>query len=184
MIKLCCTQQILKKLKLDPLALKAQEPVQATAALGTWYAKYIINERQHAIVLVNDKTRMCLVTTAKDIQHLPERLEAALAETLTNMDVQRHFIEQEVVHYRDVCYSTTTSAPDGRSVLGSINQYIVTLEVFGITDRPAEAWNIHFLKWPCRDVRGLSIRGMVEKQLYDFYGGTEDDEKPVRLRVL
>ena len=170
MIKLCCTQQILKKLKLDPVAIKAQEPVTTTSALGDWYAKYIINERQHAIVMVNDTTRMCLVTTAKDIQHLPQRLEAALAETLLYMDVPRHAIEQEVVHYRDVCYTTTTSAPDGRSVLGSINQYIVTLEFFGITNRPAEAWSHHFLKWPSRDVRGLSIREMVEKQMYDFYG--------------
>ena len=77
MIKLCCTQQILKKLKLDPAALKAQQPVETTSALGDWYAKYIINERQHAIVMVNDRTRMCLVTTAKDIQYLPQRLEAA-----------------------------------------------------------------------------------------------------------
>ncbi|MEY3602355.1 MAG: hypothetical protein RL169_1599, partial [Armatimonadota bacterium] len=52
MIKLCCTQQILKKLKLDPVAIKAQEPVTTTSALGDWYAKYIINERQHAIVMV------------------------------------------------------------------------------------------------------------------------------------
>lgn len=66
MIKLCCTQQTLKKLKLDPVAIKAQEPVTTTSALGDWYAKYIINERQHAIVMVNDRTRMCLVTTAKD----------------------------------------------------------------------------------------------------------------------
>ena len=80
MIKLCCTQQILKKLKLDPVAIKAQEPITTTSALGDWYAKYIINERQHAIVMVNDRTRMCLVTTAKDIQHLPQRLEAALAD--------------------------------------------------------------------------------------------------------
>ena len=170
MIKLCCTQQILKKLKLDPVALQVQEPVTTTSALGDWYAKYIITERQPAIVMVNDRTRMCLVTTAKDIQHLPQRLEAALAETLLYMDVPRHAIEQEVVHYRDVCYTTTTSAPDGRSVLGSINQYIVTLEIFGITNRPAEAWSHHFLKWPSRDVRGLSIREMVEKQMYDFYG--------------
>ena len=69
MIKLCCTQQILKKLKLDPVAIKAQEPVTTTSALGDWYAKYIINERQHAIVMVNDRTRMCLVTTAKDTHH-------------------------------------------------------------------------------------------------------------------
>ena len=172
MIKLCCTQQILKKLKLDPVAIKAQEPVTTTSALGDWYAKYIINERQHAIVMVNDRTRMCLVTTAKDIQHLPQRLEAALADTLAFMEVPRHAIEQEVVHYRDVCYTTTTSAPDGRSVLGSINQYLRSIEHFGITDRSPEAWNHHFLIWSSSVVSGGSIETIVAKQLLDAYGDT------------
>jgi len=41
----------------------------------------------------------------KDIQHLPERHKAALANTLLCLDVLRHAIEQEVVHYRDVSHT-------------------------------------------------------------------------------
>jgi hypothetical protein len=170
MIKLCCTQQILKKLKLDPAVLKAQEPVETTAALGTWYAKYIINERQHAIVLVNDKTRMCLVTTAKDIQHLPERLEAALAETLIYMDVPRHAIEQEVVHYRDVCYTTTRAAPEGRSVVSTITQFIVPIENTGLTSMTPQEWNRYFVNWLTSSNGYQDIGELVRKQLLDAYG--------------
>ena len=50
----------------------------------------------------------------KDIHHLSERHKAALADTLAFIGVPRHTIEQEVVHYRDVCYTTTRAAPEGR----------------------------------------------------------------------
>ena len=170
MIKLCCTQQILKKLKLDPVAIKAQEPVETTSALGDWYAKYIINERQHAIVMVNDRTRMCLVTTAKDIQHLPERLEAALADTLAFIGVPRHAIEQEVVHYRDVCYTTTRAAPEGRSVVSTINQFVVPIEVSGLTNRTPQEWNYRFVRWLTSSNGYQDIGKLVRKQLLDAYG--------------
>jgi len=170
MIKLCCTQQILKKLKLDPVVLQAQEPVETTSALGDWYAKYIINERQHAIVMVNDRTRMCLVTTAKDIQHLPERLEAALADTLTFMEVPRHAIEQEVVHYRDVCYTTTRAAPEGRSVISTINQFVVPIEITGLTSMTPQEWKHRYVRWLKSSNVYQDIGKLVRKQLLDAYG--------------
>ena len=170
MIKLCCTQQILKKLKLDPVAIKAQEPVTTTSALGDWYAKYIINERQHAIVMVNDRTRMCLVTTAKDIQHLPQRLEAALAETLAFMEVPRHAIEQEVVHYRDVCYTTTRAAPEGRSVMSTITQFVIPIENAGLTSMTHQGWNYYFVSWLTSSNGYQDIGELVHKRLLDAYG--------------
>ena len=170
MIKLCCTQQILKKLKLDPAAIKAQEPVTTTSALGDWYAKYIINERQHAIVMVNDRTRMCLVTTAKDIQHLPQRLEAALADTLAFMEVPRHAIEQEVVHYRDVCFTTTRAAPVGRSVMSTITQFVLPIENAGLTSMTPQEWNYYFLSWLTSSNGYQDIGELVLKRLLDAYG--------------
>jgi hypothetical protein len=48
------------------------------------------------------------------------------------MDVPRHTIEQEVVHYRDVCYSATHAAPEGRSGMSTIIQFVVLIEVSGV----------------------------------------------------
>lgn len=67
--------------------------------------------------MVNDRVRIFLVTTTKDIQHLPEHIEATLADTLALMEVRRHAIGQEVVHNRYVSDTTTRAAPDGNLIL-------------------------------------------------------------------
>lgn len=69
--------------------------------------------------MVNDRVRIFLVTTTKDIQHLPEHIEATLADTLALMEVRRHAIGQEVVNNRYVSDTTTRAAPDGNLIFMS-----------------------------------------------------------------
>lgn len=63
----------------------------------------------------------------------------------------------------------TTSYRLARSVLGSINQYIVALDVFGITNRSPEAWNRSFLKWLPPVDRGKLVTEPVLKRMLDVY---------------
>ncbi len=104
------------------------------------------------------------------IQHLPERLEAALADTLTFMEVPRHAIEQEVVHYRDVCYTTTRAAPEGRSVVSTITQFVVPIENTGLTSMTPQEWNHYFVNWLTSSNGYQDIGVLVRKRLLDAYG--------------
>jgi len=90
---------------------------------------------------------MRLVTTTNHIHHLPERHEAARAETLLYMDVPCHAIEQEVVHYRDVCYSATHAASEERSVMSTITQFIVLIGDSGVMSMTPKVWKHRYVRW-------------------------------------
>ena len=106
----------------------------------------------------------------KDIHHLSERHKAALADTLAFIGVPRHTIEQEVVHYRDVCYTTTRAAPEGRSVVSTITQFVVPIENAGLTSMTPQEWNHYFVNWLTSSNGYQDIGVLVRKRLLDAYG--------------
>ena len=149
MYTLRCTQKLLARLKLDAKALKATETAPSTTALGDWYAHLLIIERQHLVMVVNERSRLCILTTAKDIARLPQRFEEALFATLQSAGIPEEALLQERREMAEASYSVTTGTPNGRSVLGSIRDYTTPLEYGDFKGRTLEDWNLHFTDWIC-----------------------------------
>lgn len=149
MYTLRCTQKLLMRLKLDAKALKVAEAPPSTNALGDWYAHLLIIERQHLVMVVNERSRLCILTTAKDIAGLPQRFEEALFTTLQATGIPEEALLQERKAMAEVHYAVTTGTPNGRSVLGSIRDYTTPLEYGDFKGRTLEEWNLHFTDWIC-----------------------------------
>lgn len=149
MFTLRCTQKLLARLKLRPEELKTQEALTPTTALGDWYAHLLLIERQHLVMLVSEPTRLCLLTTAKDPQRLPERFESTLFVALETLDIAPEAIERERREMQALRYGVTTGTAPGRSVLGSMNDYTNVLCYGDFLVKSLAEWNTYFLDWMC-----------------------------------
>ena len=70
MVTLRCTQKLLKRMHLKVEDLRSTVPVEPTNALGDWYANLLIIERQHLVILVSARSRLCVLVYARDITYL------------------------------------------------------------------------------------------------------------------
>lgn len=165
-----CTQKLLARLKLDAKALKATEAVPPTTALGDWYAHLLIVQRQHLVIVVNERSRLCILTTAKDIARLPQRFEEALFSTLQSAGIPEEALLQERSAMAEAHYSVTTGTPNGRSVLGSIRDYTTPLEYGDFTERTLEEWNLYFTNWICGPLGYGHPKDVAKEWLLKAYG--------------
>ena len=110
MFTIRCTQKLLKRMRLTLADLKGAETSEPTTALGDWYAHLLLIQRQHLVMLVSDRSRLCVLTTARDMDRGAERFDSALIA-----------LEQQAMS--QMCYGLTTERLIGCSVLGSIKDY-------------------------------------------------------------
>ena len=122
-------------MKLDTAQLKDMTVEAPTTILGDWYTNYLLIQRQHLVILVSEPSRLCVLTPAKDISKLPDRLISSLQELLIAYDLPNEIIEKEIEEMNYLSFGTTASTDRGRSVLGSIKQYAQMLQYGYILDR-------------------------------------------------
>jgi hypothetical protein len=171
MLTLRCTHKLLARLKRSPKEFQAAEPVPPTAALGDWYAHVLLIERQHLMMLVSEPTRLCVMTTARDSERLPARFLPALVAVLETLDLPPTLIERECHEMREMCYGVTTGTPQGRSVLGSMNDYANVLRYGDFSGKTLPEWNLYFRDWLCGPL-GYERPGAVARQrLLEAFGG-------------
>jgi len=144
MYTLRCTQKLLKRMHLTVADLKDIETPEPTTALGDWYAHLLMIQRQHLVMLVNERSRLCILTPAKDIDRLRPRFERALEDLLRSCAIPEASIQEELRHMGTMCYGLTTGTPHGRSVLGSMNDYTRPLEYTDLNARSHGDWNLSF----------------------------------------
>ena len=149
MFTLRCTQKLLKRRHLTPADLKGTETPEPTTALGDWYAHLLLIQRQHLVMLVSDRARLCVLTTARDIDRLTQRFDSALIELLRAIDISEEAIALEQRAMGQMCYGLTTERPIGRSILGSIKDFTNALQYGDITERSLFDWNLYFSDWRC-----------------------------------
>lgn len=149
MFTLRCTQKLLKRTRLTVADLKEATAPEPTTALGDWYANLLLIQRQHLVMLVSERSRLCILTTARDMDRLRQRFEHALMELLHEIDVPEGAIVRESREMGQMCYGLTTGAPHGRSVLGSMNEYTNALRFSDMDERSLTDWNRHFSDWIC-----------------------------------
>jgi hypothetical protein len=166
MVTLRCTQKLLKRMRLTVEDLKGTVPAEPTTALGDWYAHLLIIDRQHLVMFVNARSRLCVLTYARDIDRLTKRFRDALTEVLQELQIPEEAIQRELNAMSELCYGLTTGTSDGRSVLGSIIDFTKPLQYSGLEDRSLPEWNLHFTRWICGPL-GNKRPGEMARQLLD-----------------
>jgi len=166
MVTLRCTQKLLKRMHLTADDLRNTVAVEPTNALGDWYAHLLIVERQHLVMFVSARSRLCVLVYARDIARLTKRFQDALAEVLQALQISEEAIQRELDAMTGLCYGLTTATPEGRSVLGSINDFTKVLQYMGLEDRSLHDWNLYFTTW-VSGALGYEYPGDVTRQLLE-----------------
>ena len=149
MFTLRCTQKLLERRHLMPADLRGAETPEPTTVLGDWYGHMLLIQRQHLVMLVSDRSRLCVLTTARDIDRLTQRFDSALTELLRAINISEDAIALEQRAMGQMCCGLTTERPIGRSVLGSIKDYANVLKCGDIAERSLFDWNLYFSDWIC-----------------------------------
>ena len=111
MVVLRATQKVLKLLS---------EPVNGSAtsdtALGDWYVNRIVIDRRPLLLLVSSTSRLAVVTPARNVGALPERLALLIEERIRRLGVDVATIASEVHATRVVHIGKTAD----RSLIGQM----------------------------------------------------------------
>jgi hypothetical protein len=96
------------------LPANSKPSVQSDTALGDWYVKKVVVNRQPLLLLVSSKALLPMVALARDVRGLPSRLADLVAVRLARLRVPGPTIEAEIRAMTPVVISPTID----RSVLG------------------------------------------------------------------
>ena len=122
MITLCCTQKLLRRLR---IAKPEAEGVPPTNALGNWYANLIQVGRVQMVMATSERSLLTVLMPAADLRKsLVPNLCKAVDLLLRELGVDPLRVAAEVEAMREVRIGRTVS----RSVLGSMNDLSRLLE--------------------------------------------------------
>ena len=130
MYTICCTGTILKRTGFVPEATY----YQPTTALGDWYVNLIFINRIQLLLFVSDKTRLAIVTPAKNAKSLRSHLVHGLLAVLRDLNIPMDWAQLEINEMNDSHIAKTRS----RNILGTMKDYKFNIEYqildFGRTD--------------------------------------------------
>jgi hypothetical protein len=121
MVVLRATQRVLSMLPASSAIVAASD-----TALGDWYVNLLVVDRQPLLLLVSSSSLLPLVTPARNVRSLPERLVGLVAARLRQIGVAHPLIEAEVAMMRPVYVSGTLD----RSVVGSMVDFAKAIPVY------------------------------------------------------
>lgn len=111
MVLLRATQKVLRSL---PAPSKAA--ARSDTALGDWYVHRIVVDRQPLLLLVSSSSLLALLTPARSVRTLPDRLADLVAARLHRLGAPPEAIEREVAAMERTVVQPTAS----RSVVGTM----------------------------------------------------------------
>jgi hypothetical protein len=120
MVTLRCTRKLLARL---PKSL-AHDDAKSTGRLGSWYGTLLVTRPIQLVLLVNETARLPVLLPAREFATLTRRVPNAVAEILRELNVDPDVIERERTAMQEVVVAPTNN----RSVLGTMNDFIVQLE--------------------------------------------------------
>lgn len=139
MVTLRCTKKLLSRLHLpkpigDTVASPSEPPTISKTALGDWYATLLFVRPKHLALFVSEHSRLAVLLEAAPLSTLTPRFRSALREVLHAVGVSEAAIAKEEAEM----ISFTVGPTQSRSVLGTMNEYVKTLEMLQDTaDFPA-----------------------------------------------
>ena len=90
MIVLRATRKVL-----STLPKSASDADESDTALGDWYVNRITIDRQPLLLLVSSKSLLAVLTPARAVKTLPDRIGALVAHRLRRINIDEHLIRAE-----------------------------------------------------------------------------------------
>ena len=119
MVTLRCTQKLLRRLRVSPPV----ETLQATTALGDWYANLLYMRPQQLVVCMNERTLLVVLVPARGGNLLGVRFREAVAHHLLRIGVPPTMVEAEAREMAEVGFAPTAS----RKILGCLREAMFEL---------------------------------------------------------
>jgi hypothetical protein len=120
MYTICCTSKVLKRTGF-PTESSIIEP---TTALGNWYVNILFFHRRQILLFVSDRSRLAVVTPAKETRSLAVHLSSHLSPLLRRLRAEPEWIEAEIHQMKEVIYAKTRN----RSILGTMSEFKIQIE--------------------------------------------------------
>jgi hypothetical protein len=145
MVVLRATKKVLSKLLTPPSTVAASD-----TALGDWYVNRLVVDRQPLLLLVCSRSLLSILTPAREVRTLPDRLAVLVATRLRRLGITESLIEAEVAAMVPV----RVAATQDRSVLGSMVDFAKAIPFY----LPIGGWDLTTLPFiesrlaetPCR----------------------------------
>lgn len=115
MTNLRCTGKLLKRFGVEG----PPDPPPGDNTLGDWYANILFLRGAHVLLCVNERSRLPLVTSARELRQFPRRFPREVREVLLAIGVPRAAADEEASLMEELTFGPTRS----RSVLGTINEF-------------------------------------------------------------
>ena len=133
MVVLRATQRVLRLLP-EPVA----RSVTSGTALGDWYVNRIVVDRRPLLLLVSSTSRLAVVTTARDVKALTERLAPLIGERIRRLEIDPDALASEVQATSVVTVAKTID----RSVTGQMVDFAKAIPYY----LPEREWKEDDLK--------------------------------------
>jgi len=133
MVVLRATQKVLKLLP-EP----SDSAVTSTTALGDWYINRIVVDRHPLLLLVSSRSLLSVITPAREVKGLPQRLAAVVEERLRRLEINERVLASEV----DATAAVTVAKTEDRSVIGQMVDFAKAIPYY----LPEIGWNEDELK--------------------------------------
>lgn len=128
MVVLRATQKVQKW-----LPLSVDDQAASDTALGDWYVNRVVVDRKPLLLLVSSRSLLVLISPARDVRRLPERLAGLVAERLRRLGLDDRCIQPELVAMTTVGVGPTRD----RSVTGTMVHFAKALPYY----LPSDGWN-------------------------------------------
>jgi hypothetical protein len=144
-IVLRATQKVLRLLPQSEHSAGASD-----TALGDWYVNRIVIARQPLLLLVSEKSLLSILTPARDVRGLPERLPDLVAARLRRLGIDEAVVAAEIEAMGAVAVGKTSD----RSVTGQMVDFAKHL-TYCLPDHSWNEWDLHaaedrLAEIPCR----------------------------------
>jgi hypothetical protein len=109
MVILRATRKLLASLPVSSLPVAPSD-----TALGDWYVNRLVVDRQPLLILLSSRSLLAVLTPARAVRTLPNRLPALIASRLQQLGVAERLVDAEIRAMAPVVIAKT----EDRSVLG------------------------------------------------------------------
>jgi hypothetical protein len=122
-------------------------------ALGDWYVNRLVVDRRPLLLLVSSRALLALLTPARDVQTVPERLPTLVASRLRRLGVAEGLIRAELGAMTPVRIAQTAD----RSVMGTLVDFAKNipyyLEIGGWNETTLPFVEARLARTPCHAAR-------------------------------
>jgi hypothetical protein len=125
-------------------------PGASNTTLGDWYVNRIVIDRQPLLLLVSEKSLLSILTPARDVKGLPERLTEIVAARLHRLGIDDAVVAAEIAAMSVVAVAKTAD----RSVTGQMVDFAKHLTYYlpenGWSEWDLQAAEGKLAQIPCR----------------------------------